>query len=212
VGKASNRKKSQTRAERVGKRTKQARLNGPAPVNIVDIGVAHHEAAHAVVGTLLGIEHEYVELIEEDGGVRGFTRDVPPQWLKDWVASHGTNALDDGQRAYLHAYMVATLAGALADRQFRDVLGPDNDQDPRSDVGQVSTMLWAVVGGDDKEPVQCAMDRLREETAALLEKHWSQVQVVAAALTQRRRLTGAEVAALLDGQARVEWRQSTLSP
>jgi hypothetical protein len=101
------------------------------PADIVDLGVAHHEAAHAVVGTLVGIEHEYVELIEEDGGVRGFTRDLPPQWFKNCVASHGTNALDDGQRTYLHAYMMSTLAGALADRQFRSHgLAPPRHEGP----------------------------------------------------------------------------------
>jgi hypothetical protein len=96
----------------------------------------------------------------------------------------------------------------VADRQFRSHgLTPDNDQDPRSDVGQVSNMLWRLVGGDDKEPVQQAMDALIEETNALMEKHWSQVQVVAAELIQRRRLTGSEVRALVDSGAGVEWLQ-----
>jgi hypothetical protein len=78
-------------------------------------------------------------------------------------------------------------------------LAPDDDQDPRSDVGQVSTMLWTLVGGDDKEPVQRALDNLVEETKGLMAKHWPQVQIVAAELTQRRRLTGAEVRLLVNG-------------
>jgi hypothetical protein len=70
-------------------------------------------------------------------------------------------------------------------------------------------MLWTLVGGDDDDavPVQQAMDALVEETAALMEKHWPQVEVVAAELAQRRRLTGSEVGALLDSGARVEWLQ-----
>jgi hypothetical protein len=73
------------------------------------------------------------------------------------------------------------------------------------------TVYSKLVGGDDKEPVQQAMDALIDETNALMEKHRPQVQVVAAELTQRRRMTGAVVAALLDTRARLEWRQVTPS-
>jgi hypothetical protein len=60
-------------------------------------------------------------------------------------------------------------------------------------VGQVSNMLWGLVGGDDEEPVQQAMDALIDETSALMAEHWPQVQVVAAELIQRRRLSGSDV-------------------
>lgn len=209
MGRARNRKKL-TRGARGRQRTSHAASSRAVALNMADVAVAHHEAAHAVAGTLLGITQQYTELIVQDGGVKGYTSTAHPKWFQDWADSRAANPLDDEQRAYLHAYMVTTLAGALADRQFRsDGLEPDNDQDPRSDVGQVSTILWTLVGGDDDDavPVQQAMDALVEETAALMEKHWPQVEVVAAELAQRRRLTGSEVGALLDSGARVEWLQ-----
>jgi hypothetical protein len=210
VGKSSNRKRTLMRAERVGKRTKNGASSRAVAVSIGRIGVAHHEAAHAVIGSLLGLPVQYVEITVQAGGVTGLTSTPYPQWVDDWAASDGTGPLDDDQRAYLHANMVALLAGALADRQFRPYgLTPDDDQDPRSDVDQVSQILWRLVGGDDQEPVQRALDSLLEVTSALMEKHWPQVQVVAAELTQRRRLTGSEVAALLATPARVTWSLSS---
>jgi hypothetical protein len=202
MGRARNRKKKLTLTERVGPRIRQASSSGAA-YDSAEIGVAHHEAAHAVVDSLLGLPLEYVEIAVGDTGVAGFTSVPHPQWVHDWPASGGAAALDNAQRAYLHANMMASLAGALADCQFRPYgLTPDDDEHPHSDVGQVYRCLWALDGGVDEGCVQRAMNSLLAETNALLGKHWPQVQAVVAALVQRRRLTGSEVKMLLDRQAR----------
>ena len=165
---------------------------------------AHHEAAHAVVGTLLGGRVVGVELWSGPpvaGRVQMTDLDDPSIGLAD----HGLVR----RIAYL-------LAGPIAERIAGSALGMIQNEaasmaatalmmglrDPASieqntDLGAVAELILDYFGPDGEEPAAAAADHLPLSVEGLVRDHWSAIQMVVANLLRHGRLTEEQFQAIV---------------
>jgi hypothetical protein len=163
------------------------------------LAVAHHEAAHAVVARLTSIPLVRLELrakIELLGNVDGvgFSYRLGLMKGKQGVINQGD--LPRRRRfAEKHAIMalVGQLAEARCQRRRVDLR--------RSRSGDMEFVRWIVQGlakAAGWESRSAYLDHLVARANAYLENAWPQVQAVATALAERRKLSRDEVIALMN--------------
>jgi hypothetical protein len=184
-------------------------------------GVAFHEAGHAVVGEVCGIECTNLTIVpdEDEGTLGGVTnpdisgifyeqmdvqmyRHGDPEWaaIKDWVDSNTKSS----------------LAGALAEQR---ITGAFNWNGAVGDIENIGEKLLNVYGfeGPDYDEALCpvmlrdpqmgveledwsqVIHRARElwddEVEAILDEHWDWVEAVAYLAVWKKTITGDQVRA-----------------
>jgi ATP-dependent Zn protease len=152
---------------------------------------AYHEAGHAVVAFVLGMEVELVS-IETQG--------FPPGWLLRGgvLASfnhEGTENRDEAERA-----ATAGLAGEQAERLWcrqKPWRLAKSTQHVRfsGDHAYVEEMLRPFI--KDSADERRIIKRLKEAARALLADHWSCVEVLATKLAEHKVLNGGEIKRLV---------------
>jgi hypothetical protein len=169
-----------------------------------------HEAGHAVAAVLLGIELKGVDVNRRDYGngrtALGFT-DAPVP-----------NAAIAGQGAVAMPYIIQALAGPIAESAVNphiDQLSGFDENDRRQAIEITRTAICAkkrLDGNWQVDPVDVELNRgpmerlIRDAHFAawdLVDTHAETIRDVAKALVQHRRLTGDEVARI------VQTRQKT---
>jgi hypothetical protein len=141
----------------------------------LDRVIAHHEAAHAVVNyRTAGFSDDLVSIVPDpDQGTIGHTRDA----LSD------SSSPEDMMGRILSCY-----AGGHAQRRLDPSTGTDGcDQD--DDIAH--QLLWQF-GWEARE------QELRDQSAALVNKHWIEIVAVATELLRVRVLDNTEVETIAD--------------
>jgi hypothetical protein len=159
---------------------------------------AHHEAAHAVVGTLLGARVTDVEiwsgppvggrvrltgLDDPTAGPHGLVRRIVYQLagpLAEQIASGESGTILNGP---------ASLAAAALMAGTRD----PEAIDPETDLGTVAGLILDHFGPDDEAGAAAAVDHLPLHVETLVRDQWGAVQQVAASLLRYGRLTEDQV-------------------
>jgi hypothetical protein len=178
---------------------------------------AYHEAGHAVIGRMLGIEVLYASML---GALQDSTGPVACMRRKAYdVAADDVEALmaaigDDGK---------AALAGPFAERQYRSLtkgqieraknngwrVDMDNFQRFAGEIiilrqgkrlPKEGESIEVKLNSDEVDAVTLAWEG---ETQALVEKHWPSIQRVAAALVDRDVLYQDDIDALIAEAAKV---------
>lgn len=132
------------------------------------MGLAYHEAGHAVVAHLLGLEVQDA-CVEPDFGV---------------------TYVDYGERELCAERALVALAGPLAHCRYANPAGGSLF------FPKGNTSDFAIYEASQKF-LPFAHEQTVSDLAAVLEAHWPAVSAVAAALLKRGKLTGAQVVQLV---------------
>jgi hypothetical protein len=147
---------------------------------------AFHEAGHAVVGLVLGMRFEYISIeSDENDGFYGIT------WWDE------VRFFDEEEKACASAevFEIAirrAFAGEMAEGQAGcpiDEIGGSRDH------MHVRMLTVGLPGTPEERTARLAT--LKRETRDLLVRRWEAVEVLAAALLERGRMSGADVQAAL---------------
>jgi hypothetical protein len=154
----------------------------------------YHEAGHAVVAYRLGIDVDYVSIIETDDHRR--------------VDPAGYPATDDlgpeeaaSERALAEDHITVSWAGTLAETRLAASSGMGGGSGHETEAVRVLTSsdLEEIVELGDRiatshRAFDALIEWLRVRASDLLDRYWHEVDAVAMALSRRLELTGAEVA------------------
>jgi hypothetical protein len=168
---------------------------------------AHHEAGHAVIARVLGVDVSYVTLIRM--GESSFVETQSALYLaKDKNLSAQIAAAKNDARAFLAGPIAQCRYRPLTERQRQKEKenGWSHDyanirllvaqilcvQDGRSAVDLDETTVTV-----DLNKFNAALDRLQDEAAALVEKHWQAIEQVAIALFEGHFLHQDDIDALI---------------
>ena len=167
---------------------------------------AHHEAAHAVVGTLFG---KRVTAVEVWGGPPVGGRTDLSGLDDEAAAAPGPAPRPDGhatvrQIVYLLAGPVAArISGGGSAQIMNDpaafvsirlgaVIDDPDGADLPLELADIKTVAGLVVGhfgADDEAGIAAAVDHLGLSVESLVRDHWSSIQTVAGSLLRSGRLT-----------------------
>lgn len=137
-----------------------------------DHRTAHHEAGHAVIGRVLGL----------DGGLVTRVKNNDSDGRAQFRAGSGT----------VEAHIITTMAGWETERVF----GFDNEDDEMTEgAGHDRSEIGFMCLKAD-QPID--IERLRRKTRRLVRKHRDKIGCVALALLERRTLQAEEIDALME--------------
>ena len=148
---------------------------------------AVHEAGHAVIGRVLGFPCGRATIVPDpDKGTEGCAQ--VDTSLETWFNCEST-------RSEFVLHRASIIVSLAAEEAEMDVLGSASDG---YDADNESVMLCAMEMSDVAlDPDQRVMQRLRRQTARLVRKHRDKIERVAAALMERRTLSGGEIDELM---------------
>lgn len=166
---------------------------------------AHHEAGHAVIARKLGIEIEYVSVRPTSEQNSGNVRAHSAAWL--------ARDLDvPAQIAAFEKDIKVALAGRVANKRSHPnmmFVGEEFEIDAENVAKRVScvAVLMAGLPLDERlsdvmtdaiaEHASSIVDRLEQETAALVDRHWLAIKRVAKELETRDRIDQAKLDELI---------------
>jgi hypothetical protein len=156
----------------------------------------YHEAGHAVVAHRLGIDVDYVSVIETDDHRR-----VDPAGLPATGGLRPEEAASE--RALAEDHITVSWAGTLAENRLgaardRQPLGVAADRQRETGRSLTSSDLEEIVELGDRvasshRAFDALVEWLRIRASDLLDRHWDEVEAVARVLSRRLELTGVEV-------------------
>lgn len=152
--------------------------------------VAHHEAAHVVVGNAVGCGITAVTIVEcED--YRGLCtfEPFPAGFQPDMYDAYDE---DDPTQSILERQILATMAGGIAGHR---VTGEYDAASCDSDLKSAMNMLCYLTG--DPGDLQPAWDALWARSEALVAEHWGQIVALAELLLVSNTLDRGAVASFL---------------
>jgi len=140
---------------------------------------AHHEAGHAVAAYAIGREIHSVTIDEGGGGASLHQSPIYGQMLEGEAA---WNVIEE---------MVIAFAGPAAQRRVQP-----GCKVPSSDRETVEALLANAEGLTQSERER-VLRQAKKEARKLIDRHWHQVEMVAAGLLEHRVLNDVEIAVLL---------------
>lgn len=145
--------------------------------------VAYHEAGHAVVGHLLGLDLVDVDVLADEEGGYGHTNFKPPAWFER------SGRLDDRQREFAESVVITFLAGTIAEARHA---GFENWESAGYDLDAV-VRDWLLLLVPQAE-VKDRLNELAAAAARLVDEpvNWAAIERLARALRERRRLSGSD--------------------
>jgi hypothetical protein len=207
MGRASNRKKTMTRAERLGgERGRAWRMT----LDLALHTTAYHEAGHITVAEALGhrVQYAWVDLRSRPdpyrGGPRvGYFEIDAPEWSRGTLSP--ADVQDPERWRYMYSRLIVATAGLVSEEAYCTSTGLPYYEDLVSDQEEMHALCMLLAGVPDGAgawaPEQgCAIRLMRVapgEAALILQERWSTVGALAAALVARTDLTGDEVRATL---------------
>ena len=150
--------------------------------HIPDDELAHHEAGHAVVSSVLGFPPDYVT-IARDGSAAGASGHAG-----GYKMVHGLGNLDQ---------MTVSYAGYAAHVKYAPDAGERALRGARNDFGKAEKCMDVLpLGPGEREAL---MQLKRSEAAKLVDEEWPAVQHVARALQVEKTISSARLQELIDG-------------
>ena len=150
--------------------------------------MAYHEAAHAVVAHALGVKLKSATIVPPAVQGGELPHRSPLRGLKLEIDGTERTRLDAQ-----HAIAVC-LAGFIAHRRQRPQTW--REFQGRSDVEEAFDLALRAYGSGELASSMIAA--VLHQTIGLVQRRWGDIEVVAAALLDRRKLTGREIDQLLD--------------
>lgn len=148
---------------------------------------AYHEAGHAAVARRLGVAVRSVTVVPDDEASGRTWHSGPGSWFRPDIE------VDGRTRNRIEAHIMIALAGGEAEDAFLgersgDGLGPDND----------NAVGLALYMSGDSEEASAYLEWLRLRTRNMLRQELvrCEVEAIAAALLDRKRVRAAEVKAI----------------
>jgi len=156
--------------------------------------IAHHEAAHVVIGAALGLGIVAVTILPDADylGLCTF-QPMPPDFQPDMYDAYDK---DDPTPRLLEAHIIATMAGGIAGER---AVGHYNAIGCDRDLTNALHMLCYLTG--DPGNLQEAWDTLWSRTIDLVGKHWARIGTLALALLESDTLDQEATSALLSQAA-----------
>ena len=149
---------------------------------------AYHEAGHVVARWRFGCPISQVTITPAEDYLGMATGDSPLQFMDpDWDAS------PEVDQAMKEA-VVISLAGPAAQKRFD--LGSWQDYHGSGDFDSATNVLLRL--GGTSEMVNAISDELSTQAENLVERHWSEISVVAEALLEQHDLDGDTARLLLE--------------
>lgn len=164
---------------------------------------AIHEAGHAVACVLLDLEFNHATIIPGDDA-KGHVDITMPGYVLDEM-ENGDPLTDPKTRQHLEHHLIAILAGPIAQRKkfprsrlnSTDTLKGLKVLVPGSDHSQVTRMIADLFGADNDQ-VRWTYERyITARARALVESHWHEFELIAAALLERETLAAEEISRLI---------------
>jgi len=149
--------------------------------------LAYHEAGHAVIAWARSVRLRSVQLHEDSG----LSVDAQHFLMYDPV----TMSASQWQHAKTKALIL--LAGEAAERGFQDLHGACVEGDWAESDRQEFDSLIEDLFGDEGPVAAFSRPALVREVDCLIEENWGRIEKLAAALIERRHLTGAEAEAII---------------
>jgi ATP-dependent Zn protease len=155
---------------------------------------AYHEAGHAVIGRVLGLECGSVTIVPDDVGMGCTTTKSPLAALDAWEARGRSRFNGHDLRSVYRAYVMELMAG----REAAELCcGPGGsftgDQD---DIRQIETLINLTYDLDREswpspspQVGDFNLERLRKATRSLCIRHREKIERVAQALLKRKTLS-----------------------
>lgn len=159
--------------------------------------LAHHEAGHAVAGTVLGIPYLSVRITPDEYGKTGvpfkripWTFQRPGQKLSgltddEWAELQDDTKWEAWKKKENDNFAIFMLAGKAAQIEFAGSARPEDATFDYSFVQSVLPNCYA------------RLPELEQAALGLVKRHWPAVQAVAAELIKRSELTPAEAEAII---------------
>jgi ATP-dependent Zn protease len=152
---------------------------------------AYHEAGHAVAALCLHLPIKHVTIVPEND-THGHIQIRPPFRRSDNPEFDRSDRL----RLKLETYAIFCLAGLEAQRKFR----PSSARSYHWHQDYVHVLDYLDSFAEDNDEVQVWLRLLRIRARNLIATHWALVEALAAALMERKRLSGDEVRGVLFGR------------
>jgi ATP-dependent Zn protease len=147
---------------------------------------AYHEAGHAVVADRLGYGFSTVSIIPDaDDATHGRIVFSCPV-----LASDPNLGLTLRQEERVRNNIVVTLAGGIAEERFCGKPTDEITLGTQSDRDSVTDLAFRMAGSTAE--CQALLDWLATRADNIVTHRWPQIEAVAAALVERRRLSGTE--------------------
>ncbi len=164
---------------------------------MTDTTTAYHEAAHAVIGRVLGLTCGHASI---SPAARTATRPyeaghakIRDPWLTVWDWEQRERYRD--ARQAFRGTIIANMAGAEAEVEFfGQCCGGDGDD--RREIAMLMDSRYAEISPDDWDRYEA---RLREQARRLVRRHRDEIELVASALRQHGTLQPDEIDSLLAG-------------
>jgi len=154
-----------------------------------DKSTAYHEAAHAVIGRVLGLTCGQVSIITDDDSV-GHAIIADP-WVTVWDWEQRARFRD--ARQAFRGTIIARMAGAEAEVEFfGQCRGGDGDD--RREISMMMDSRYAEIPPDHWDRYEA---RLRAQTRRLVRRNRDGIERIAGALLDRGTLQPDEIEALL---------------
>jgi ATP-dependent Zn protease len=157
---------------------------------------AYHEAGHAVVAWRQRVKVPRVTILHDDDSVAGAAHSRRPAFLS--AASY-----DSLPKSAVEDHALVCLAGAESEKRWT---GRYNHVGARSDVESAVAFLRMHAGSD--EEVRAWMKLQQVRTRQVVTNMWSEIAAAAKTLVERRAITHAQIAGIVDEFLRIEWPSS----
>ena len=143
--------------------------------------VAYHEAGHVVVGHRLGIDLDSVDILPDGQGGNGHTVFNVAPGVRE-------------RRDYIEAVVTTFLAGPAAEAR---VAGFENPEGSGYDLDAIAREWLRQLEPEPGNGYRARRAELGRRADRLVTDSWPQIETLAQALLERRRLTRADALALL---------------
>jgi hypothetical protein len=168
--------------------------------------IAHHEAGHAVIARVLGVEVAEIVMFRTAGTTAHVTTVSAAHLARDVGVAAFSAGLD-------HDIKVA-LAGPIAQHRYRPTKSIDSWVDDCARATNLAaTKVWVTreerippegglsitLDSTEEAEAEAIFNASRSETETLVEAHWTAISRVAAAMQQKPLMNQTELDALIQG-------------
>jgi hypothetical protein len=176
-------------------------------------GTAHHEAAHAVIGRVLGIEVPLATIRPDEDSAGHVEHEACWPGLPDETAEDAEDRLEELRQRdeVAEKRAIFALAGPIAHMKFQPTLNGERFANGSDDLLDVAVYLKIVSGfhplsellvpgrplEQDNKETSRLWERLQWDTAELVESYWPSIERVAEALLIHEELNQEQIDALI---------------
>jgi ATP-dependent Zn protease len=165
-------------------------MSEPKIAAVDPLGTAYHEAGHAIIYVMNGLELEYVT-IEPDSDSLGHVQVRRPEWLHV-----GPTTESQRQLLWLEAEntILGLYAGGIAEAKYASrKIDWGHEEDAKKALELAISFI-----GDWEDVYNAFLDYCHKHARRLVELWWPEIQAVACSLAERKTLTGDQVHEAID--------------